>query len=72
MGTLAQIRPCPTSCCLQHLSHLLTLAPALPAATLAGRLCSRLPSSDSREASRRQAAHSLDPGKVRSMGVEGG
>ncbi|XP_057627428.1 smoothelin isoform X2 [Chionomys nivalis] len=33
-------------------------------ATLAGRLCSRLPSSDSREDSRRQAAHRLDPGKV--------
>lgn len=72
VGALARTCPCPTSCCLQHLSHRLTLAPSLPAATLAGRLCSRLPSSDSREDSRRQAAHRLDPGKVRSMGAEGG
>ncbi|XP_041492448.1 smoothelin isoform X4 [Microtus oregoni] len=39
-------------------------AQEIEAATLAGRLCSRLPSSDSREDSRRQAAHRLDPGKV--------
>ncbi|XP_076401909.1 smoothelin isoform X6 [Peromyscus maniculatus bairdii] len=39
-------------------------AQEIEAATLAGRLCSRLPSSDSREESRRQAAHRLDPGKV--------
>ncbi|MEJ1274452.1 smoothelin [Cricetulus griseus] len=39
-------------------------AQEIEAATLAGRLCSRLPSSDSQEESRRQAAHRLDPGKV--------
>lgn len=39
-------------------------AQEIEAATLAGRLCSRLPSSGSREDSRRQAAHTLDPGKV--------
>ncbi|XP_052592286.1 LOW QUALITY PROTEIN: smoothelin [Peromyscus californicus insignis] len=39
-------------------------AQEIEAATLAGRLCSRLPSSGSREGSRRQAAHRLDPGKV--------
>nr|XP_048305938.1 smoothelin isoform X5 [Myodes glareolus] len=39
-------------------------AQEIEAATLAGRLCSRLPSSDSREDSRRPAAHRLDPGKV--------
>ncbi|XP_059131600.1 smoothelin isoform X1 [Peromyscus eremicus] len=39
-------------------------AQEIEAATLAGRLCSRLPSSGSREDSRRQAAHRLDPGKV--------
>uniref|UniRef100_A0A8C6GDB4 Smoothelin n=1 Tax=Mus spicilegus TaxID=10103 RepID=A0A8C6GDB4_MUSSI len=39
-------------------------AQEIKAATLAGRLCSRLPSSGPREDSRRQAAHTLDPGKV--------
>lgn len=39
-------------------------AQEIEAATLAGRLCSRLPSSGSREDSRRQAAHTLDPGEV--------
>ncbi|XP_040602768.1 smoothelin isoform X7 [Mesocricetus auratus] len=39
-------------------------AQEIEAATLAGRLCSRLPTSDSREESRRQAAQRLDPGKV--------
>ncbi|XP_029401407.1 smoothelin isoform X2 [Mus pahari] len=39
-------------------------AQEIEAATLAGRLCSRLPSSGPREDSRRQAAHTLDPGKV--------
>ncbi|CAO2640367.1 Smtn [Lemmus lemmus] len=39
-------------------------AQEIEAATLAGRLCSRLPSSDSQEDSRRQASHRLDPGKV--------
>lgn len=39
-------------------------AQEIEAATLAGRLCSRLPSSGSQEDSRRQAAHTLDPGKV--------
>ncbi|XP_028613915.1 smoothelin isoform X2 [Grammomys surdaster] len=38
-------------------------AQEIEAATLAGRLCSRLPSSGSREDNRRQAAHTLDPGK---------
>ncbi|XP_052054518.1 smoothelin isoform X3 [Apodemus sylvaticus] len=36
-------------------------AQEIEAATLAGRLCSRLPSSGPREDSRRQAAHTLDP-----------
>ncbi|XP_051056394.1 smoothelin isoform X5 [Phodopus roborovskii] len=39
-------------------------AQEIEAATLAGRLCSRLPSGDSREEGRRQAARRLDPGKV--------
>lgn len=65
-------QPCPASYCLQHLSCFLTLAPALLAATLAGRLCSRLPRSSSQEDSRRPPAHRSDPGKVRSMGVVGG
>ncbi|XP_031196387.1 smoothelin isoform X4 [Mastomys coucha] len=39
-------------------------AQEIEAATLAGRLCSRLPGSGSREDNRRQAAHTLDPGEV--------
>ncbi|XP_055479873.1 smoothelin [Psammomys obesus] len=39
-------------------------AQEIEAATLAGRLCSRLPRSGSQEDSRRPAAHRLDPGKV--------
>ncbi|GAB1289525.1 Smoothelin [Apodemus speciosus] len=39
-------------------------AQEIEAATLAGRLCSRLTSSGPREDSRRQAAHTLDPAKV--------
>lgn len=72
-------RPCPDACHLQHhppyaapptpapVTHL-TLFSSLPAATLAGRLCSGRPNSGSREDSKGRASHRLERCEVRGVG----
>lgn len=62
--------PGPTAAllCLQHLpATLLTLAPALSAATVAGRLRSGRANGDSGEDNKVRAAHRLDRCEVRSV-----
>lgn len=64
---------CLAACYPQHLpATQLTFFPSLPAATLAGRLCSGRPNGGSREESKGRAAHRLEQCEVRDVSRMGG